>query len=317
MAEQIDHIQYKIVLWGPKGSGKTSLIYAFGDTINNKYASLNDEFSYDLLDPQTNGKTYALPPSMVADIRDGTQKSTVINRIFHRSLRNDLRLPQWKKNQLEMSCFSHEISYYDDSGGRLIELVHRDAIASDPVLESVWVRFKNAKNVAILLDPSLLDQEEIESDSEAPRYSREAYLGFTHKLCQKMAGEQSIYRRLAVCLTKADLLDPGKVARALGSDSKDATWELIADVFGEDMREMLKNLSNLKFKVEPFVVSAKKARVNAWDPKGVEYPFFWMIEETEREYLSQRFDTSPKIAKVMRKAMQVFIDVVYVRYPKK
>jgi hypothetical protein len=240
---------------------------------------------------------------------------TVTNNSFSREPRNDRKFAPWELQKLKISCHTHHISFCDDSGGKLFELVATDEPNQVDDLESVWVRFKDAKNIVVLLDPSLLDDSEVESDVGAVRYSRDTYLAHVRNLCQRLVKELPLQRRLAVCLTKADRLENGRVMQALANE--DSAWRLIKEMFGDDMYRMLKTYSQLD--AAPFIVSAKKDRVNRWDPMGVEYPFFWIFEDTETEALLESISDrkTSSNSDFFRVVANWVNRLVYTKYPKR
>ncbi|KAA3642050.1 MAG: hypothetical protein DWQ07_25995 [Chloroflexi bacterium] len=299
-----------IALWGPKGSGKTSMIFAFGDLVNKKYFNSKDGFIYQIQD--IDGVLIdVLPPQEIKDIREGSEDATGVNWQFSRVPNENNKNLQYADHAYALSSHIHWIAFFDDKGDRMVEMLK----TGNPDNDKTLLRIMRAQNVIILLDPTLLvDTEYMDPATETVRFTKEKYKSMVANLCVALskyqADSQIINRRIAVCLTKADWLDRGRLDRA--QRSPETAWELIEEEFGSDMVSILQRHSDI---VRPFAVSAKGVEDNKWNPIGIEWPFFWLFEESEQAAIVESGNDN-RLSSLKRFLFQRQRSNEYIPYPK-
>ncbi|KAA3642052.1 MAG: hypothetical protein DWQ07_26005 [Chloroflexi bacterium] len=270
-----------IAFWGPKGSGKSSMIYSFGYAVTRKYEPQN---GLRVFLREIDGKTpvFIDKPSSIKEIRDGTEDYTIKNWKIGRTPEG--RLNPIARHLKRASTFTHDIAFFDDKGARLVELVNGRKLFSEQQFARARSMLVNAHNTIILLDPSLLDDSELEVGVEVSKYTRDEYRNFVKTLCRMIWKERNAPGRFAVCFTKSDKLNLGRVERAKADDEN--KWGLIEDEFGPEMVAFFH--SQVQHEIKPFIVSSMKDDKDAWDPDDVELPIFWLLEKTELEILQPK-----------------------------
>mgnify|MGYP001283768713 CR=1 FL=1 len=104
-----------IAMWGPKGSGKTCLIYSFGHTITHIYAGEQDGLTFVLTDE--NGQEVQIEsPNKIGPIVTGTQSPTGINWQISREHIDPESEIEYK---YAISSYLHWLYFVDDQGSLL------------------------------------------------------------------------------------------------------------------------------------------------------------------------------------------------------
>ncbi len=278
----------KIAMWGPTGSGKSWLIHAFGRTLL-KYSMADADFLYEITDRD------GLPLELYG-LPNVKPTSSIEDQVF-------LFRRRGKKisEAHRISSHSHQISIIDNKGSNLLSL---DDMATSTSLI-------NSPNIILLLDTSLPRRAHfVDSESGADRedvleitndvpflFSPEEYRSVESKLLQLLTGSFNGERRIAVCLTKVDLL------RLRGRDPT----ELVKMFFGAELFSLFKEYSSMpNIDIEFFsvssagfirdssgikpnfdIVTGNLLEPQSWEPYNVEAPFFWFFENIERKRILQ------------------------------
>lgn len=271
-----------IAMWGPKGSGKTCLIYSFGYTITHIYAGDQDGLTFVLTDGD--GQEVQIDaPNKIDPIVKGTQNPTGINWQISREHIDPNSERQYR---YAISSYLHWLYFVDDQGSLLDGMLDEKNIT--PEVEFARSRILRAPNIIILLDHDLLVRSNTAVSGN--RMTKEDYHQKILNLF-RLLNQEAFTRRIAVCLTKADKFDDGMRKRAQTTPKK--AWELIVAFFGSEMEHSFK-VQAKRHTIRPFVISSKMDGIDdRWMPDGVQWPFFWLLEETERDKIRSSFSSSP------------------------
>jgi hypothetical protein len=294
-----------MVLWGPTHSGKTWLMRAFVRALSSNNFS-NSDFIYRLT-----GVSTGEPPRPGAPGKSkATSEPYSEDWIFTRMI-NPNRIKKPDAAHI-LSQHTHRIELRDMPGDLASEL------DQDAILKYIT----SAKSVLVLLDPLVLDSfqslsikkrrqnselspveaSETSSNQSIPltekplSLSRDQYAEQVYNLLSLFSHDTSSERSLAICVTKYDQLNI-KVANA---------WDVIEMYFGDQMKSMLQNFrDSLGVKLKPFSISAfgyldraekepnydpsigELKDSDKWKPYNVVSPFFWALEQVERERLEK------------------------------
>lgn len=261
-----------IALWGPTGSGKSSLITAFGVTISRKYNAQPNGFNYTILDEDGLPKVKFEKPY---DIKATDTRQLLFWEFVRRGLENT---PEHK-----IRSQHHRIRIYDDKGANNTGMLDDPDTYRPTLLEIV-----SADSIILLLDPVLLKKENL---------TKNQYFDMMNQLVRELnKKEHKRERNIAVCLTKIDTL--GK-----GVDRTKPWTEISAHFDARDTKltDLLKSLHQPQHGtfVKPFAVSTQvdpppseeseeeiRKRLD-WSPLNVEYPFFWLFEQMELRRVKQ------------------------------
>lgn len=264
-----------IALWGPEGSGKTWLINAFCKALT-RIETGDCRFSYELF--EVTGKDFASPVLMFEPSALPTEEHTVHAWKFRRRpLRKDLLADQ-------VSTHLHDLLVHDMRGAETILLA-----------EEAREVFLSADLILVLLDPTLISgvSASKENQSLGRRLSQLEYAGYVQQLFDFVLRSSLPRPEIAVCITKLDtLVEP-------------ITKEnLLVEQFGNQMLFVINEFQR-KFKTEIFGTSSagyvnesiqtpnydpiqgKLSDTSCWEPRFVEKPFFWFLENIERGKLLQ------------------------------
>lgn len=284
-----------VAIWGPIASGKSWLLHAFGKSIyefSEKQSKM--PLHYELHTMVMPDNFEAAPTVAPLNIPGTAIPSLEIYRFERRRTNNNF-------DQI-LSSFTHNISMLDNKGGDLINLVIDKYRNSDNGYERVLLSLANADVVIVVLDPTGVNRVQLPingslfaEDFWQTSFSKKQYAEMVSRLFSVLEKANSKKKRFyAVCVTKVDQIPEGIFVHP------DALIELY---FGTEMTNVLIPLKNLG-KLETFSTSASGflkhngrtipnfssgalLSTDAWEPYGVEYPFFWAFEKIETELLSE------------------------------
>lgn len=269
-----------IALWGPSGSGKSSLITAFGVTISRKYNAQSDGFNYTILDEHGQPKVRFDKPFDI--------KATDTRHLFFWEF-----IRQSSENTPEHKIRSqhHRIRIYDDKGDNNIGMLDDPDTYRPTLLQIV-----DAESIILLLDPKLIKKGTDVGGTDVG-YTKDQYFDMINQLVIELKKHQR-ERNIAVCLTKIDTLGQGV--------EKIEAWNEISSHFDRmhvSLTGLLKKLHQPQdgIFVEAFAVSTQIDPPSSsskdqeeefrkkldWSPLNVEYPFFWLFEQMELRRVRQ------------------------------
>lgn len=283
-------IEETVVMWGPTGSGKTSLFYAFLKKLERLSISSKD-FFFEALDLQSGF------PSDNNIGKDGIEATDV-------DISDDLlsikRIPKIKSVENELSCsFVHKVHIQDYAGKYSI------AATVDPN------KVLHSNNLILALDP----------------YKSFNYQHHLANLHQRLLIEQNdnAQIRIAVCITKIDLDKDGVLVNPAGQPimAGSALDAYITRRFGIEVKTSLDMFAaDDRFVINKFATSAagfyyddeENQRMSnftnqteasdkvagpqkwlkdekKWNPVGAADPFFWIFTLSEKGILEKRKKT--------------------------
>ncbi len=277
-----------IALWGPTGSGKTSMLYAFGARMveyeNDPELMQNNYFSYQIYESGTRLLDFKSPRHVEA-----TSEPSIINWDFVRRARQN-------EPKFRISSHYHRITMVDDRGLATVNMLS-DPEAYRPTLENI----AQASSVVILLDYTLLSdtqnnqaaaersseqQNDASNQNSSPSPKRTFSKKEYYLMIQQLAGIFKQYvkpRKIAVCFTKVDNL-------GAGFDQMEPE-RLIRSYFNTQTRNMLGLLNSLgdqsRTEIRYYCVSTRiRGDEDNWAPLNIEYPYFWILGSLEEEKIT-------------------------------
>lgn len=273
-----------IALYGPTSAGKTSLLRAFLYAIS-RYASNHSDGRMDI--ELSLGKTLeSLRPVRLSDcFLDNIDPSTEAVTDAFRLRRVPTNLTDDRAN---FSSFIHEGGWRDNQGIRHTELI-ADKVDDPGAVRTTHKSLETATGIIAVLDPTRID-------SATGRITREDYSDMMRYLTNLDASPEGIKRRIAICVSKIDLM----------KNFSDMTAESYIDqLFLDLMTETITKLKK-KFVVKCFLTSnygflpsgqpnstqldsGKYGYIDreSWKPYKVIDPFFWIFQSIEVDLIKQ------------------------------
>jgi hypothetical protein len=269
-----------IIMWGPKGSGKTWLLHAFVKELE-WYNEKDNEFIYSLKD--TDGNIIYSPASINSmDVAPSAQSEDHV-WIFERTGRNP------KAHGHQVSTHTHRIVVHDNPGLWLTDAVDPQSNFSNGVVTST---LQSSNNIIITLDPTSVKNSPVVTADIPDVPSKADYERWINILLNIILQKHPV-ANTAVCLSKSDL-----IKFYLPTD------EIIRVVFGEGVVKAFKKPGlNVNFfrvssvghiktldgkRIANLDDSLQSIKDEArWDPVNVVAPFFWLFENIERQRIKK------------------------------
>lgn len=285
MTEKIEN--NSIAFWGPRASGKTSLIAAFARELT-WYSKADPDFSYKLSNNQ--GLRSELNSEIAPEFPQATPPYPVDHTFYFQRI--------GKKNSIahNVSSFQHTIQIRDNSGENLF---FRD---SDKNNDKNYEDYLSIRNFIILIDPTAITKMTDHRSINGFRFTPEQYLESLQRLLRiSLPNFETL--RLAICISKSDALHTrlpadliienyfeNKLFDLLRADNrvnysffKVSSVGMITTISGKSVS----NISNLKENYYELKDPEK------WNPINVVSPFFWIFENIERELISKHQKKNP------------------------
>ncbi len=274
----------RIALWGAPGSGKSWLANALGRSLMN-FRQDDPDFSYELRE--------------YSDEKFAPFVTPIAPPIYQPT--NDLADFMWLfRRKAKQKTFAHNIS----SNTHILHIYDINGLESVRLTDRVKQNYTDVQLILLTLDPVMLNKDGKKTvnkevgnsdgqtgSNEHSIMTRELYLLSIKRLLDYIGETNNKHPLIAVCVTKQDLW------------KEDIPAEMaIKHWFGQQMFDLFIQYSG-EFKIKTFImtscgwldddarkpnynkITGKLLNVSQWKPRGVINPFFWFLDNREREML--------------------------------
>ncbi len=269
-------LPYHILVWGPHGVGKTTLISALACELSWLNNNSDDGSRYELLDQGG----YSVRNFWKDDYSFPTQSPKDYVYRFRGTVTNS-----------DFDSIEHQIAVFDDKGSTLIESLSE---SSNGIAK---LSMKNARFLIAIVDPTIILESQKLSILEAHNSSflvkKAEYLDYLRQLISILSQNKSEHRYIAICLSKMDLLelrwhDPKIIVELCFGESflNDINWQkshnITVKYFSTSAYGFFWDSNYNEY--PNFDISTGKPKFkDEWRPWNVTSPFFWMFNQIEKE----------------------------------